>query len=277
VSQDEMIADLVNRRWSDNNLRAENARLNGELGKARQQKQNVQDNLGARITELEAELATATAGWEAVSDRRLADAQIGREIQIQASRDVEAAQTELAEARNAYQRIAEAAAVRHRKASEREAELATLRAKLPGLCEHFFETGWQAHITHVNKGIPAPLTVTRAWASLQALLGQDAPKQPGPCAILEDEWADRVTRFSIDPHVASAEDIAQMATELSDLRAYLTKLVRTIDNLSDDDSKTNWDFYSGVMELMQRTKQLYRFVNGGNVLDGQTHTEGAEG
>lgn len=88
-------------------------------------------------------------------------------------------------------------------------------------------------------------------------------------------WADRVTRFSIDPHVASAEDIAQMATELSDLRAYLTKLVRTIDNLSDDDSKTNWDFYSGVMELMQRTKQLYRFVNGGNVLDGRTHTEGA--
>jgi len=92
-------------------------------------------------------------------------------------------------------------------------------------------------------------------------------------------WAERVTMFSINPDAATRDDIAEMATQLSelmDLRTYLSELVRKIDALSDDDSKTNWDFYSGVMALMQRTKQLYRFVNGGNVLDGETWQGRAE-
>ena len=92
-------------------------------------------------------------------------------------------------------------------------------------------------------------------------------------------WDELVTMLSINLDAATRDDIAEMATQLSelmDLRTYLSELVRKIDALSDDDSKTNWDFYSCVMALMQRTKQLYRFVNGGNVLDGETWQGRAE-
>ena len=62
-------------------------------------------------------------------------------------------------------------------------------------------------------------------------------------------WADHVTRFSVDPHAASVQDIAQMATELSEIMNYVA--------------------------TEGRYGQPPAWFNGFNALDGRTHVEGA--
>jgi hypothetical protein len=69
----------------------------------------------------------------------------------------------------------------------------------------------------------------------------------GPTKISWADWADRVTRFSVDPDAATRDDVAQMATELSEIMNYVATDGR----------------YGNPPE----------WFNGGNVLDGRTHEE----